>query len=80
VHAICSRTEETWPAILDASNRGRSSNSQNAFDRLEPPNEIDEGWHGKDSRGHTIYMAEEIEKREKGRTRPTHTSGKKGNH
>jgi len=32
-----------------------------AFDRLEPPNEIDEAaWEG--FKGHTIYMAEEIEK------------------
>ena len=32
-----------------------------AFDRLEPPKEIDEAaWEG--FKGHTIYMAEEIEK------------------
>jgi len=32
-----------------------------AFDRLEPPNEIDEAaWEG--FKGHTIYVAEEIEK------------------
>jgi len=32
-----------------------------AFDRLEPPNEIDEAaWEG--FKGHAIYMAEEIEK------------------
>jgi len=32
-----------------------------AFDRLEPPNKIDEAaWEG--FKGHAIYMAEEIEK------------------
>ena len=48
MHAIRSRAEETF---------------SEAFDRLEPPNEIDEvAWEG--FKGHAIYVAEKIEKEE----------------